>query len=142
MASVMHYMSPDDETQSSVSRHTRYGDQDNKEFEIMKRTIEVLATLLFVTALALGQQYQPLPFPQAANTALASLTAENAAPASARVPSAMAARQVSAPQAADVSPLPTAANPAFGKGWDAMIGHSTDEGGSPFPSAANPSANQ
>ena len=108
----------------------------------MKRTIEVLAALLFVTTLALGQQYQPLPFPQAANSALANATAENAATTPVGVPSSMAARQVTTAQAADVSPLPTAANPSFGKGWDQMIGHSTADGGSPFPSAANPATKQ
>jgi hypothetical protein len=57
----------------------------------MNRTIGVFAALLFVTTVALGQQYQPLPFPQAANPALANRTIEKTSPSlNVNVPSSMA----------------------------------------------------
>jgi hypothetical protein len=117
----------------------------------MKSSVGVLAVLLFVTTLAMGQQYQPLPFPQAANPALANGAAEESAPAvGVDLPSFLATNQSGAyadrrGKAELGSPFPQAANPALANpaaGESSLsIGHSTADGGSPFPSAANPSRN-
>jgi hypothetical protein len=105
----------------------------------MKTTAGILAGLLLAATVALGQQYQPKPFPQEANTALvastdhASLAATNAG-----LPSSMAANQGSTAAVDTGSPFPSAANPSLNSRADA-IGSDAANGGSPFPSAANPS---
>jgi len=117
----------------------------------MKRLVTLVATffvavvlLFFVTTRASGQQYQPLPFPQAVNTALASGTAEEAQPAAAaEAPSAMATNAGRHENVDLGSPFPSAANPSLGSTSDQVSpAEIRPESGSPFPSAANPSSNK
>ena len=120
----------------------------------MKTTVGVLAVLLLAATVAMGQDYQPKPFPQEANTALNN-TYEESSPAvvvvvdQSELPSSMAANQDSANveismdrhDRADLgSPFPSAANPS-GEFSSDQIGNHTDDQESPFPSAANPSRN-
>jgi hypothetical protein len=116
----------------------------------MKSAVGVLAVFLLVSTLAVGQSYQPLPFPQEANTALQGGPYEESAPsATAELPSSMAADQSGeiAPsfnyeEHALGSPFPQAANPSLGRSSADQMAPSWDEQrdlGSPFPSAANPS---
>jgi hypothetical protein len=119
----------------------------------MKYAVGVSALLLLVTALAFGQSYQPLPFPQEANTALQSewhqqwTTSDNA-----NLPPSMAADEDSFEISPSYtyesegnrislgSPFPGAADPYLGHHYDEMapepgFGTAHDE----FPSAADPS---
>ena len=107
----------------------------------MKITIAVLAGMLFVSTIAVGQYGGGSPFPQAANPALRS--GEVVAPPLI-VPSSMAANSPSVlswHQKADTgSPFPQAANPSLGSGTSGQTSPSGNvETGSPFPQAANPS---
>src|ERR1017187_4919175 len=126
----------------------------NPEVYSMKTTVGVLAVLLLAATVAMGQDYQPKPFPQEANTALNN-TYEESLPAvvvvvdQSELPSSMAANQDSANveismdrhDRADLgSPFPSAANPS-GEFSSDQIGNHTDDQESPFPSAANPSRN-
>jgi hypothetical protein len=118
-----------------------------KEEESMqtKTLAGVFAMLLLVTAVALGQGYQPLPFPQEANTALANGSADQSPSATADTPSSMAANQTSSDWSSPAesgSPFPSVANPSFGSNGSEQSSPSLEGGlnnGSPFPSAANPS---
>jgi hypothetical protein len=84
---------------------------------IMKSMVGLLASLLLVSTVAFGQQYET-PFPQAANPALTNGAGDSSsAPAVRELPSSMAANQSSTDE--EMSPSFT---------------------GSPFPSAANPSS--
>jgi len=111
--------------------------------------VGVLAVLLLVSTVALGQQYQT-PFPQAANPALANGTAEQSSPSLVReLPSSMAANQSSTDEEAgrrananSGSPFPSVANPSQWTGTSDTTSPSFEDrhdSGSPFPSAANPS---
>ena len=126
----------------------------NPEVYSMKTTVGVLAVLLLAATVAMGQDYQPKPFPQEANTALNN-TYEESSPAvvvvvdQSELPSSMAANQDSANveismdrhDRADLgSPFPSAANPS-GEVSSDRIGTDADYQESPFPSAANPSRN-
>jgi hypothetical protein len=117
----------------------------------MKSVIGMLAVLLLATTVAFGEQNQPLPFPQAANPALANGGASQASPAIVgEVPSSMAANQSNSyadwsGPATNGSPFPSAANPALGRSEYDLSSPSFQaqhSNGSPFPSAANPSRNQ
>lgn len=123
-----------------------------KEEESMQtKTIAGLfAVLLLVTAVALGQGYQPLPFPQAANPALANGSGDESSPSSATsdTPSSMAANQATdsdwSSPAESGSPFPSAGNPSLGSSTSGQSSPSIEgslSNGSPFPSAANPSRN-
>jgi hypothetical protein len=117
----------------------------------MKTTVGVLAVLLLVSTLAIGQQYQPLPFPQEANTALAGSPADETSPSlvDADRPASMASDQAIPLAFSDRqdnpalgSPFPSAANPSQGSSSEDQMAPSFDEHnslGSPFPGAANPS---
>jgi hypothetical protein len=126
----------------------------------MKLTLGLLTLLLLVTTAALGQQYQPLPFPQAANPSLDSSYYEETSPSDqSELPSAMASNQAS-----DISfsiedshregyrfdtgsPFPASADPALSRGSDrdrkfSDVDVDSDDWhdnnpGSPFPTAAN-----
>ncbi len=80
----------------------------------MKTFVGAVAVLFLVTTFAMAGGYQPLPFPQESNTALAG---GDTGSATGEMPASMAASQ---------SEIRVATSPA--------------EAGSPFPSAGNPSA--
>ncbi len=106
----------------------------------MKLTFGLLATLLLVSTIAVGQYGGGSPFPQAANPALRS--GESALPVIS--PSSMAAGSpslLSRHQKVDSgSPFPQAANPSLGSDTSGQTSPSGNvETGSPFPQAANPS---
>ncbi len=106
----------------------------------MKLTLGVLAGLLFVSTVAVGQYGGGSPFPQAANPALRN--GEAALPLIS--PSSMAANSPSVlawhPRVETGSPFPTAANPSLGSGTSGETSPSGNvDTGSPFPQAANPS---
>jgi len=106
----------------------------------MKLTFGLLATLLLVSTIAVGQYGGGSPFPQAANPALRS----GEGPLPAISPSAIAANSpsvLSSHQKVDTgSPFPQAANPSLGSGTSGQTSPSgTVDTGSPFPQAANPS---
>ena len=114
----------------------------------MKYLLGVFALLLLVSTLAFGQSYQPLPFPQEANTALQAGPADQMAPPV--EPPSMATDQggevVFIYGANDHrslgSPFPSAANPSLGRSNADQMTPSWKEQrelGSPFPSVANPS---
>jgi hypothetical protein len=114
----------------------------------MKITSGVLAALLLVTTVAVGQ-YRPFtePFPQSANPALANGAAEESSTAvSADMPSSMASQSGTYAERSGKfdlsSPFPQAANPALGRTGDEMSPDTNIDLGSPFPSAANPSSNR
>lgn len=118
----------------------------------MKLTFGLLATLLFVSTVAVGQYGGGSPFPQAANPALRSgevrlpLVVDQSYRAES--PSSMAANPTgSSPSVlawhhkVDTgSPFPRDANPSLGSGTsgEKAPSHNVDLG-SPFPQAANPS---
>jgi hypothetical protein len=116
----------------------------------MKYLLGVFALLLLVSTLAFGQSYQPLPFPQEANTALQGGPSDESV--NADIPSSMAANQGEEiftyehhDQADLGSPFPSAGNPALGRSTDDQMTPSWKELrelGSPFPSAANPSSEE
>ena len=81
----------------------------------MKSLVGAVAVLFLVSTFAMAGSYQPLPFPQEANTALAG---GNTGSATGEMPGSMAASQ----------------------GSDIRVATSAVESGSPFPSAGNPSA--
>jgi hypothetical protein len=113
----------------------------------MKLTFGVIAGLLFVSTVAVGQYGGGSPFPQAANPALRN--GEFALPVIS--PSSMAAHQSgtndeSTPSLAwhqkveTGSPFPQAANPSLGSGTSGQTSPSGNvDTGSPFPQAASPS---
>jgi hypothetical protein len=125
----------------------------------MKYLLGAFALVLLVSTLAFGQSYQPLPFPQEANTALQGEHQEGWA-ADANLPSSMASDE----GAAEISPgydgqgdqfgrgnrinlgsqFPEEVNPVLGRHGDEMAPSWGEqrELGSPFPSAANPARNQ
>ena len=118
---------------------------------IMKSMVGLLAVLLLVSTVALGQEYQT-PFPQTANPALRNGMAEQSSPSLVReLPSSIAANQsntsdATSPSFADRydsgSPFPSAANPSLGAGTSDTTSPSFEDrhdSGSPFPSVANPS---
>jgi hypothetical protein len=116
----------------------------------MKSAVGVLAVLLLGAAVAMSQDYQPKPFPQEANTALAGTSSQEMSPVAdqSQLPSSMAANNeygaaeevVPSNRADNGSPFPSAANPNLGVAAD-QIGTHTDDQVSPFPHAANPSRN-
>jgi hypothetical protein len=111
----------------------------------MKITGGVLAALLFMGTIALGQQHASYaePFPQSANPALANGAAEESSTAvTADMPSSMAVNQDWRDKADLGSPFPQAANPSLGQTGEEMSPDNSIELGSPFPSAANPSSNR
>jgi hypothetical protein len=114
----------------------------------MKITGGVLAALLFVSTMALGQQHASYaePFPQSANPALAYGAADESSPSgNAESPSSMSANQsvFAGSNRADLgSPFPRVANPSLGREGDEMAPDNHIDLGSPFPSAANPSNNR
>ena len=112
----------------------------------MKYVLGVFALLLLVSTLALGQSYQPLPFPAEANTALQGNPYNEMAP-TVTEPSSMAANQgeeifiYHGSGTALGSPFPSAANPSLGRSTADESTPSWREErslGSPFPAAANP----
>ncbi|MGC2209489.1 MAG: hypothetical protein WA532_05180 [Candidatus Korobacteraceae bacterium] len=112
----------------------------------MKYVLGVFALLLLVSTLALGQSYQPLPFPQEANTALQGGPDNEMAP-DVNLPSSMAANQgeevfiYHGGGTALGSPFPSAANPSLDRSNADETTPSWREErrlGSPFPAAANP----
>lgn len=119
----------------------------------MRHPIGVLAALLLVTTMALGQQYQTLPFPQAANPSIAKGVAEQtSASLRVNVPPSMAVNNTSKEVASHRqfdpgSPFPSTANPSLanGAGEETSLSseyrHLNIDVGSPFPSSANPSKN-
>lgn len=112
----------------------------------MKYLLGVFALLLLVSTLAFGQSYQPLPFPQEANTALQGGHGDEWVDSG--TPASMAANQgeeeFSAYRNHGIalgSPFPSAANPSLGRSNEDQMTPSWKEQrelGSPFPSAANP----
>ena len=113
----------------------------------MKSLVAVLAVLFLVSTFALAeQQYQPLPFPQAANTALNG--GEGSPSLTSDVPVSMAANQKStSAQMANSginsgSPFPSAGNPSLGADTSEQSTPAAEHQhnlGSPFPSDASPS---
>ncbi|SRR6266542_3766934 len=108
----------------------------------MKLTFGLLATLLLMSTIAVGQYGGGSPFPQAANPALRN--GELALPLIS--PSSIAANQTGTNdlawhQKVDTgSPFPQAANPSLGSGTSGQTSPSGNvDTGSPFPQAANPS---
>jgi hypothetical protein len=108
----------------------------------MKLTFGVLATLLLVSTIAVGQYGGGSPFPQAANPALKD--GELVLPVIS--PSSMAANQsgtsdLAWQQKVDTGlPFPQAANPSLGSRTSGQTSPSGNvDTGSPFPQAANPS---
>lgn len=120
----------------------------------MKSVLGVLAALLFVTAMAMGQQSE---FPQAANPALENDTYWQTSPSVAdqsNLPSSMAINQ----SGTDVVMSPSfeerrnALGPEFPNAADPSRDRNTDistsfkqrerESGAEFPNAVNPSLNQ
>jgi hypothetical protein len=112
-----------------------------------KITVGVFAVLLLASAVAIAQQYQPLPFPQEANPALSNSYADESSSVNADMPSSMAENQSGMferrhDQADLGSPFPSAANPSLGRGSEDQTTPSWEREhdlGSPFPSAADPS---
>jgi hypothetical protein len=107
----------------------------------MKPTLAVLAGLLFVSTVAVGQYGGGSPFPQAANPALRS---GEVVPLPLISPSSMAADSTSVlawhPKVDTGSPFPQVANPSLGSGTGGQTSPSDNvDTGSPFPQAANPS---
>jgi hypothetical protein len=109
-------------------------------------TTGVFAALLLMTAAALAEQsYQSLPFPAAANTALANSSAQESSASAAEMPSSIAGNEGTSSwrsPAQSGSPFPSVANPSYGKSAEGQSAPSLNgqrNGGSPFPSAANPS---
>ena len=108
----------------------------------MKSLVGAVAVLFLVTTVAMAAEgYQPLPFPQEANTALAGSEASSI---TGELPGSMAASQsslrvVTSP-AESGSPFPSVANPSAGADMSDQstpeISHQKDLG-SPFPSEAN-----
>lgn len=112
----------------------------------MKYLLGAFALVLLVSTLALGQSYQPLPFPQEANTALQGNPYNEMAP-DVNEPSSMASNQgeevfiFHGSNLALGSPFPSAANPSLGRSTADETTPSWREQrelGSPFPAAANP----
>lgn len=106
----------------------------------MKYIVATLAVLLFASTFAVAEGYQPLPFPQAANTALASASTGGQSSVTAEMPASMATNQ-SQQSDRGGSPFPSAANPSRAISSDQSTPsreHQHDLG-SPFPSEANPS---
>lgn len=107
----------------------------------MKTTIGVLAGLLFVSTVAVGQYGGGSPFPQAANPALKSgevvaLPLISPSSIAANSPSVLSWHQ----KVDSGSPFPQAANPSLGSGTSGQTSPSGNvDTGSPFPQAANPS---
>ena|ERR1700687_721798 len=111
----------------------------------MKYLLGVFALLLLVSTLAFGQSYQPLPFPQEANTALQGGSYDQDVDINA--PSSMASNQAydHRDQVDLGSPFPSAGNPSLGRSTEDQMTPSWKaerELGSPFPSAANPSSEE
>ncbi len=112
----------------------------------MKTMLGVLAALLFVTTLALGQQSN-LPFPQGANPALQNGVYAPAVAEQSNLPASMAINQsVPAsflerrPTADTGSPFPIAADPSPNKNVGTSPSSEREfDTGSPFPIAADPS---
>jgi hypothetical protein len=119
----------------------------------MKLTLGLLTLLLLVSTAALAQQYQPLPFPQAANPSLSNFNYEETFPSDrSELPSAMTSNQVS-----DISfsieeshsfdsgsAFPASADPALSRENEKFSDVDVDSDdwhdnnpGSPFPTAAN-----
>lgn len=120
----------------------------------MKTIFGVLASVLLVTTLAFGQQWDSnLPFPQGANPALQNGTYAPAVANQNNLPPSMATNQnfpVIYPQRHNAietgSPFPTAADPSTNTNNDiptSIEGRNFElQTGSPFPMAAAPSNNQ
>ena len=116
----------------------------------MKYLLGAFALSLFVSTLAFGQSYQPLPFPQEANTALQGDQYNEMAP-TVTEPSSMASNQgeevfiYHGSGIALGSPFPSAANPSLGRSTADEMTPSWREQrqlGSPFPAAANPARDE
>ena len=105
----------------------------------MKSLVGAVAVLFLVTTFAVAGGYQPAPFPQEANTALAG---GDTASATGEMPASMAASQsseirVATSPAEAGSPFPSAANPHAGAdNSDQSTPSSAIQLGSPFPAAA------
>ena len=102
----------------------------------------VLAALVLIaTTFASAQAYQPLPFPQAANTALTGAPDSNELPS---MPAAMA-KHATKPETTSYelgSSFPAAANPSRGENNSDQRAPAARKGyelGTPFPCEANPS---
>ena len=110
----------------------------------MKSLVGAVAVLFLVTTFALAAEgYQPAPFPQDANTALAGSETSSV---TGEIPGSMASSQsseiqvVTSPAEAG-SPFPSVANPSAGadtSGQTAPELSRQHDLGSPFPSAASP----
>ena len=105
----------------------------------MKLTFGVLAGLLFVSTVAVGQYGGGSPFPQAANPALRSgevVPLISPSSMAANLPSVLSWHQ----KVDTGSPFPQAANPSLRSGTSGETSPSGNiDTGSPFPEAANPS---
>ena len=108
----------------------------------MKSFVGAVAVLFLVTTFAVAGGYQPVPFPQEANTALAG---GNTGSATGEMPASMAASQseirVTTSPAEAGSPFPSVANPSAGADNSDQSTPSEERQhnlGSPFPSAARP----
>ena len=108
----------------------------------MKCFVGAVAVLFLVTTFAMAGGYQPLPFPQEANTALAG---GDTGSATSEMPASMAASQseisVATSPAEAGSPFPSAANPSLGADNSDQTTPSEERQknlGSPFPSSARP----
>jgi hypothetical protein len=103
----------------------------------MKSLIGAVAVLFLVSTFALAGSYQPLPFPQEANTALAGGNTNSTG----EMPGSMAASQsdirVTASPAEAGSPFPSVANPSHGDTTGQLNPSGSVDLGSPFPAAAS-----
>jgi hypothetical protein len=110
----------------------------------MKSFAGVVAVLFLVTTFALAGSYQPVPFPQEANTALAGANTNSG---TGEMPASMAASQgsdirVATSPAEAGSPFPSIANPSAGADTsDQTTPSDKVQLGSPFPSAASTARN-
>jgi hypothetical protein len=104
----------------------------------MKTFLAALVVLFLVSSFTLAEDYQPLPFPQAANTALNGAVASSD---TSNMPAAMASNQGGMQAVTAGSPFPLAANPSLGSTTEQSTPSPERQHdlGSPFPSDAAPS---
>jgi hypothetical protein len=99
--------------------------------------------LFFVTTFAMAAEYQPLPFPQDANTALAGAGQQSGSIA-ADMPASMASNQSTSFAVHSGSPFPAEANPSATASTSEQgtpAAEREHDLGSPFPADAAPSRN-
>jgi hypothetical protein len=109
----------------------------------MKSIVAAVAVLFLVSTFAMAEGYQPLPFPQAANPAMAAAHGSSSMPA--EMPASMASNQGASSAASPTgSPFPSIANPSNGADTSAQSTPATDHQhdlGSPFPADASTAQN-